>query len=43
MTPLRHAIIKDITGSFDIINNPGGWGEINLTSVETTLPIRDTD
>ena len=26
-------VIKDITGVYDALNNPGGWGEINLTSM----------
>ena len=25
-------VIKDITGSYDITNNPGGWGGVNLTA-----------
>ena len=26
-------VIKDITGEYDALNNPGGWGEVNLTPI----------
>lgn len=26
-------LIKDITGAYDALDNPGGWGEVNLTPI----------
>ena len=26
-----HIVIQDITGVYDVLTNPGGWGDVNLT------------